>query len=278
MTVERKMEHPTWYVPESIRKTHEQEGDPLPAIVPPGPDNPLGDYALYLSKPSYLIHGTNKPYSIGLRASNGCIRLYPEDIERAFRQIPKNTQVVVVNQPYLLGWKDGTFYLEAHHPFEEIDAKQEKDNMLAKLRRIEKKQQRKLDWPKIEKILKQARGIPTPIFEQTESLNDRLANAALLERPVRLTGQPKTSEQVSTGWLLRTEATDLEFKTKRLAAQLNHLGPRIPARAVTINRRYHVIAGPFAQEKEAKKVQTILREDFATKSELVKPANMAGSK
>jgi len=89
MQVERKVSRPTWHVPVSIAKDHLKKGDPLPAKVPPGPQNPLGEYALYLSKPSYLIHGTNKPASIGLRATNGCIRLYPEDVKKLY----ENTQV-----------------------------------------------------------------------------------------------------------------------------------------------------------------------------------------
>jgi len=272
MAVDRKMEHPTWYVPESIRRRHAEEGDPLPAVVPPGPDNPLGDYALYLSRPSYLIHGTNKPFSIGLRASNGCIRLYPEDIAKAFKEIPVKTPVVVVNQPYLLGWLGGTLYLEVHPPFEEIDVKQAKANLVAKLRQVEKKQSRKLDWPKIEETLKQARGIPIPIFEQTESLQDRLAGAAQLERPERLSGAPTAAGLPATGWTLRTAETNDEYWVRRLAAQLNHLGPRIPARVATHNRRHRLVAGPFADEKTARKAQLTLSEDFGAKTELLKPA------
>jgi len=274
MAVASKREHPTWYVPESIRRTHEQQGDPLPAVVLPGPDNPLGDYALYLSKPSYLIHGTNKPFSIGLRASNGCIRLYPEDVELAFQEIPPKTPVRVVNQPYLLGWLDGGLYLEAHKPFDELDEAKEKKNLLAELQRIAKKQGRKLDWPKIEETLTQALGIPMPILEQTESLNKRLAEAMPLERPTRLAGQPDSVEPATGGWLLQTVETDDEYRSRRLAAQLNHIGPRIPARTVANGRRYQVIAGPFAQEKAARKAQLILDVDFATKSELVKPAKI----
>jgi L,D-transpeptidase ErfK/SrfK len=271
MAIARKTEHPTWYVPDSIRRSHEQQGDPLPAVVPPGPDNPLGDYALYLSKPSFLIHGTNKPFSIGLRASNGCIRLYPEDIALAFREIPPRTPVLVVNQPYLVGWLNGQLYLEAHRPYEELDAKQEKRKLLAELQRIAKNQPRKLDWPKIEETIEQARGIPTPIFEQTESLGQRLAAAVQLERPSQLVGQPNSSKPGTDGWLLRTAQTFDEYRARKLAAQLNHLGPRIPAITVAGNQGYHVIAGPFPQERVARKAQLILNTDFETKSELIKP-------
>ena len=81
-----KRTNPTWFPPASVRKEHKEAGDPLPSKVPPGPDNPLGAHMMTLGWPSYLIHGTNKPYGVGLRSSHGCIRFYPEDIARAVRQ------------------------------------------------------------------------------------------------------------------------------------------------------------------------------------------------
>jgi L,D-transpeptidase ErfK/SrfK len=270
MAIGRKMQHPTWYVPESIRRTHAEQGDPLPTVVPPGPDNPLGDFALYLTKPSYLIHGTNKPFSIGLRASNGCIRLYPEDIEHAFKEIPINTPVVIVNQPYLLGWLDGVLYLEAHEPYEEVNADAEIKNLKQELERIGKETQHKIDWPKVEETLKKRRGIPVPIFEHTPSLNEMLAAAPAWERPAQLFGQPEQAGPGKAGWFIHTEATD-EYRAKKLAAQMNHFGPRIPAYTLATSRGHHVIGGPFTQEQAARKAQLALREDFSTKSEIIKP-------
>lgn len=278
MAVDRKKEHPAWYVPESIRRTHAEDGDPLPAVVPPGPDNPLGDYALYLSRPSYLIHGTNKPFSIGLRASNGCIRLYPEDISKAFQEIPVKTPVMVVNQPYLLGWLNHTLYLEVHKPFEEIDVRQAKANLTAKLKQIGKKDPHKLDWAKIEETLKQARGVPVPVFAGTASLKEQVADAAELQHPERLNGQPTEADLPRSGWLLRAAETTDPYWVRRLAAQLNHLGPRIPARMVTHNRRYRLVAGPFLEEKEASKAQAVIAESFNTQTERVKQARRVGWK
>ena len=113
------MKDPVWTVPPSIRKEHAEAGDPLPARVPAGPDNPLGAYALRLGFPSYLIHGTNKPSGIGMRVSHGCVQLFPEDIESLFSQVPVGTPVRIVNQPQLLGWRDGNLYLEAHPALED---------------------------------------------------------------------------------------------------------------------------------------------------------------
>ncbi|MES1944019.1 ErfK/YbiS/YcfS/YnhG family protein [Salinisphaera sp. PC39] len=112
----RTADRPTWYPPASIRKEHAEDGDPLPRVVPPGPDNPLGEYALYLGFPSYLIHGTNKPAGIGMRVSSGCIRLYPEDIAALYSMVDAGTTVRIIDQPYKAGWLDGTLYVEAHPP------------------------------------------------------------------------------------------------------------------------------------------------------------------
>jgi L,D-transpeptidase ErfK/SrfK len=114
-----KATDPSWHVPASVRKEHAQKGDPLPAVVPPGPDNPLGRHTLRLQMPSYLIHGTNKPYGVGMRVSHGCIRLYPENIEQLYGLVDVSESVVIVNQPYLLAWRHGELYLEAHTPLED---------------------------------------------------------------------------------------------------------------------------------------------------------------
>ena len=111
-----KKEHPDWRPPESIRQEHESAGDPLPEVVKAGPDNPLGDHALRLGLPAYLIHGTNKPWGIGMRVSHGCIRLYPEDIAELFDKVKVGTPVNIINNPYKIGKADGVLYLEVHPP------------------------------------------------------------------------------------------------------------------------------------------------------------------
>jgi L,D-transpeptidase ErfK/SrfK len=113
---------PAWRPPESIRREHAAEGDPLPAVVPPGPDNPLGRHALRLGIPGYLIHSTNKAFGVGMRVSHGCIRMLPEDIEWLFPQVPVGTPVRIVNQPAKVGWYGDTLYLEMHPPLDEDQA------------------------------------------------------------------------------------------------------------------------------------------------------------
>ena len=118
-TITSKKKDPSWRPPESIRREHAEKGDPLPRVVPAGPDNPLGAYAMRLGMPSYLIHGTNKPLGVGMRVSHGCIRMLPEDIEHLFSQLPVGTPVNIVNQPVKAGWYGGKLYLEVHPPLEE---------------------------------------------------------------------------------------------------------------------------------------------------------------
>lgn len=118
-SVVSKARDPHWWVPASVRKEHEELGDPLPAVVPPGPDNPLGRYVLKLDMPGYLIHGTNMPYGVGMRVSHGCVRLYPENIEALYPMVGIGARVTIVNQPYLAAWQDGELYFEAHVPLED---------------------------------------------------------------------------------------------------------------------------------------------------------------
>ena len=111
-----KARDPHWWVPASVRREHAEMGNPLPDVVPPGPDNPLGNRVLQLDMPGYLIHGTNQPYGVGMRVSHGCIRLYPENIEFLYPLVAIGTPVRIINEPYLLGRRDGEVYFEAHVP------------------------------------------------------------------------------------------------------------------------------------------------------------------
>jgi L,D-transpeptidase ErfK/SrfK len=113
-----KQKDPTWYPPESVRKEHLKDGDPLPASVPPGPNNPLGQFALRLAagKGTYLIHGTNNPIAVGLPVTHGCIRMYPEDVAALFPMIAVGTSVRLINDPVKVAWIDGELLLEAHPP------------------------------------------------------------------------------------------------------------------------------------------------------------------
>lgn len=112
---------PAWYPPASIRAEHAAEGRELAAVVPPGPDNPLGRHALILDIPGYLLHGTNKPGGVGMQVSHGCVRLYPEDIARLFPRVRRGMPVRLVNQPIKLAWSNAQLYAQLRplpHPDE----------------------------------------------------------------------------------------------------------------------------------------------------------------
>lgn len=113
-----KIKNPSWYPTASVRKEHAEAGDPLPAVVGPGPDNPLGNFKIRLGfgDGTYEIHGTNNPTAVGLAITHGCIRMYPEDVASLFPQLPVGTKVRLINVPVKVAWIDGELLLEAHPP------------------------------------------------------------------------------------------------------------------------------------------------------------------
>jgi L,D-transpeptidase ErfK/SrfK len=109
-----KVRNPSWYVPKSVLEEHAADGRPLPPVVPPGPDNPLGEYAMRLGLPGYLIHGTNRPAGVGMRVTHGCVRMFPEDIEYLFGKIDLQTPVRIINEPVKMGWVGDELVMEVH--------------------------------------------------------------------------------------------------------------------------------------------------------------------
>jgi L,D-transpeptidase ErfK/SrfK len=277
MQVERKATKPTWHVPASIAEDHRKKGDPLPAKVPPGPQNPLGEYALYLSKSGYLIHGTNKPASIGLKASNGCLRLYPENIKMLYSDTPVKTPVQIVNQPYLLGQRNGVLYMEVHTPLEDSGAL-ELEKAYAKLREIEMKSGRTLDWEKIRKVQAEARGIPVPIFEMSQGTEIKAAETIEVEHPDNLTGRPEVPELRLDAWYVVAADVRDENDAQRIAAIINHQGPQIPARVLSKSSKSHrVIAGPFRDVSAAKDAVKRLKIDLEIDGIVIEPVKKISS-
>jgi L,D-transpeptidase ErfK/SrfK len=186
-----RQKDPVWTVPKSVRDEHAEDGEKLPDKVPPGPDNPLGEYEFRLAWPSYLIHGTNKPYGVGMRSSHGCIRLYPEDIAVFFDLIPIGTKVTVVNQPYLFGWRDGTLYLQPYAVMEDDSRDWDKNrkrllaNLLnPKLRQKIETHDKDIDWQRVGDLAHTPRAVPVPVTGGQEGLDAVLAQAVLVEDTV----------------------------------------------------------------------------------------------
>ncbi|MGH8206684.1 MAG: L,D-transpeptidase family protein [Steroidobacteraceae bacterium] len=166
-----RVPNPTWRPSMALRRDHfKDNGEALPAVVGPGPDNPLGKFEFRLGWPSYLIHGTNLPYGVGLRSSHGCVRLYPEDIEKLFRMVPVGTTVRVVNQPFVFGWRDGELYLQAYTVLQDDrrDWKHSRKRLLTRAlphwmgQRLHS-DGRQIDWQSVQAIAAQPRGIPVPV-------------------------------------------------------------------------------------------------------------------
>lgn len=115
-----KVKDPAWAPPSSMRREAAERGEPAPSVVPPGPDNPLGEHAILLAMPSYLIHGTNRPDGVGMRVSRGCIRMYPEDIKSLYERLPSGTQVNLMDAPFKAGFAtDGTLFVQSFPQLEE---------------------------------------------------------------------------------------------------------------------------------------------------------------
>ncbi|MCC7412929.1 MAG: L,D-transpeptidase family protein [Gammaproteobacteria bacterium] len=160
-----KTRDPAWYPPESIRKEHAENGDPLARVVPPGPDNPLGRYALRLGLSGYLIHGTNRVYGIGMRVTHGCIRMYPDDIARLFPQVPVGTSVRIVDQPFKVGLSGEQIFLEVHPHLEEgeADAADQYRRIVDRIIVLAGERRTSINWNALQAVVSERRGIPLPV-------------------------------------------------------------------------------------------------------------------
>ncbi len=163
-----KRKNPAWYPPESVRKEHAARGEPaLPKVVGPGPDNPLGAYAMRLAIPggSYLIHGTNNPDAVGMAVTHGCLRMYPEDVERLFLAVSVGTPVALINEPIKISRVDGEVWLEVHPP---VDAQGQAvepnvEEFEKRLDALLGPTQTAIHWERALQALREASGIPEVI-------------------------------------------------------------------------------------------------------------------
>jgi L,D-transpeptidase ErfK/SrfK len=189
-TIVRKRAHPTWTPSAS---EHAEEPD-LPAVVAAGPDNPMGEWALYLGWPLYAIHGTNTAYSIGRRDSHGCIRLYADDIAALFAAAPVGTPVTVVMQTVKLGRVGGELYVEVHPPPDDDDVIEETGKPASPPAEIDElvREQAgaefdRVDWDMVHRAATERRGVPVRI---TRTSPDS-ATPVRFERPGEATLRPE---------------------------------------------------------------------------------------
>jgi len=175
--VTAKAKDPHWYVPLSVRQEHAESGNPLPSVIPPGPDNPLGHRVLKLGMPGYLIHGTNQPFGVGMRVSHGCVRLYPENIEYLYELVDIGEPVNIVNEPFLIGQLDGEWYFEGHEPLEDdlIGSEQRLQQLIENHAAVDG-----IDY--VRSIASNANGVPSRLGYA--SAEDVLARARLVRNTV----------------------------------------------------------------------------------------------
>lgn len=183
--ITRKQADPIWYPTESTRADRPD----LPAMVPAGPDNPLGRHALYLGFPTYLIHGTNKPYGVGRRVSRGCIRMYPDVVAALFERVPVGTPVRIMDDPIKLGWSAGELYIEVHPDREQLDeleadyrfTRKPPPDIASRLIAKAGDASARLAWDVIEQELVNRRGIPVRITRTAVagSVDDRRSGSSI---------------------------------------------------------------------------------------------------
>ena len=193
-----KVRNPTWYPPESVRKEHAADGRPLGRTVPPGPDNPLGKFAMRLGLPGYLIHGTNRPSGVGMRVTHGCVRMFPEDIEYLFPRIDVNTPVRIINEPVKMGWEGERLVIEVHpvldfevpgevddpsaepgsddkttgsdgNPAEDYVVRDPLTHVTEQFIAVTDSRSGVLDWQLVEQIVERADGVPATVGESIKN-------------------------------------------------------------------------------------------------------------
>ncbi|MDP9065820.1 MAG: L,D-transpeptidase family protein [Pseudomonadota bacterium] len=194
----QKQKDPYWYPPASVRKEHAAAGDPLPERVPPGPDNPLGNYAMRLAagNGTYLINGTNNPIAVGLAVTHGCIRMYPDDVAALFPLIPVGTEVRLVNEPVKVAWVDGELLLEAHPP---VDAEGQSfepnlDQFSGLLQKAVGATTVAINWDYAREVLQKANGVlATVALEADLSAEGSAAPKTAVQQPVGTPPPPAQS-------------------------------------------------------------------------------------
>lgn len=270
--VAQKHAAPAWTVPASIRREHAAKGDPLPAVVPPGPQNPLGSHALRLGWPSILIHGTSKPAGIGMRVSHGCMQLYPEDIAPLFDAVPVGTPVTVVAQPYLVGLGAEGLLLEAHEPVKPTTDKR-REAVVTRAIEAAIARHRLQDTALVDLDLALAHasrqaGYPLPITAGAPAVDAYLAAlpaAPLLPAPyVVPVGQGE--------WYVDLGRFKSENNARRLVAMLTHQGPPVPALRIPKEGQYQVLAGPYPSKAAATATARRIESDLGESGRAVRLA------
>ncbi|MHB0887839.1 L,D-transpeptidase family protein [Acidithiobacillus sp.] len=266
-SVTGKTKDPSWTPPASIREEHANNGDPLPAVVPAGPDNPLGQYALRLTLPGYLIHGSNKPWGVGMRVSHGCIRLYPEDISRLFASIPVGTSVRIVNQPWLLGHRHGISYLQAFKAIDQApDAHLERD--LGEWIARQLPPGTPVPWQRVLQIAQAGRGIPTALTGPEQEAPERILPETV-QPPMAITAGAAEEQTAAGGakatagsWFFNVARFRNPDNAQKVTGLLAQMQPPVPSASSRAAGAILLRAGPYpskmAAEAESERIERTL--------------------
>lgn len=262
--IEKKID-PSWVVPDSILAEHEAESDPLPKVVPPGPDNPLGKYALRLGLSSFLIHSTNHPYSVGMRISHGCLRMYPENIEELFDKVAVGTPVRIIDEPYKAAWQGDVLYLEAHPPMAEA-GHTPNSNLTPMVAAITDVVSNRLDdraWQAAASVATQGAGIPMPIFAQSPDIAQR----------VRRDSEAMISSQ---RWMVQVGVYRNLSKAQRVTQMMRRLELPVVASTAGESHPCRVLVGPFDSREAAAVAGDMIYKDTGLENFLVPVSRNSG--
>jgi len=248
-----KIVDPAWTVPDSIIEEYTQEGHSTPKIMPPGPDNPLGRFALRLEISGYLIHGTNKPFGVGRRISHGCIRMYPEDIADLFQHVPVGTAVWIVDQPYKIGRRNGDLMIEAHDPIVEPGVKSNNN---------------------LEQIISTVDAITDTL--QKDTVHHHALQVALQHSGVPMQIAEIKNNQISTGgWVLQLGAFAKMQNALVLAAEIEALDLAVSVKARANDGYCHVLVGPYDTKASMMELKEKLKQATGVSGKIL-PANRYG--
>lgn len=174
-----RVRNPSWRPPESVKQEAIANGESLPDVVPPGPDNPLGTRALRLGLPGYLIHGTNRPFGIGMQVTHGCVRMDPTAIESLFERVRVGNRVTIVDQPVKLGWSADTLFIEVHPPLQQDDSTRPLIFDVLELISAEiEGRAAEVDLETLERAVAQASGMPVAISRSTDAFDGAVQSSS----------------------------------------------------------------------------------------------------
>jgi len=161
----KKQVDPIWYPPVSIREEHAERGEHLPLVVPAGPDNPLGQYVLRSGFSGILLHANNRIGGAGVRSSHGCIHLLPEDIKNLYDMVSVGTKIRIIHEPFKLGWKNNSLYLEAHQPLSESKYQETANLSYLKdlISAVIGRNYHAVNWASMQEVVDQSAGYPVKI-------------------------------------------------------------------------------------------------------------------